>query len=216
MTDEEYLAHKQEVKWAIEALRTGVVRSFRSDGTPRTIIISTKTEMYGAQYRVDPSSPAGARLKIARSFGLDYLEREPEELIKGAGQHEQYFDALTEGLAILLETEHPIPTSARKWLANYLRGEVKPPKRKAGADSREWLHLSIASIISSLRDKGVKPTRGDAAKVHRSGCDIVAEVLREAGLEPTTFEGVKKVWLNKKFRPSALPNASRGSTQKRG
>jgi hypothetical protein len=38
-------------------------------------------------------------------------------------------------------------------------------------------------------------TRNDTSK-HVSACDAVAEALRQLGLKPLSFNGVKRIWLD--------------------
>lgn len=88
-----------------------------------------------------------------------------------------------------------LPTWARHWLSDYLEGKLVPPPRPRGALPKGGLHHLIGECIDLLVAGGMVGVRNDATE-RRSACDVLAEALGQAGLQPATFEGVKRVYLS--------------------
>lgn len=102
--------------------------------------------------------------------------------------------ALELGCAQYIRNLPDLPTWARQWLANYLEGKLDPPPRPRGALPKGGLHHVICECIELLVAGGMVGARNDATE-RRSACDVLAEALRQAGLQPATFEGVKRIYL---------------------
>ena len=106
-----------------------------------------------------------------------------------------HFDALRFGVADKIEkgaSLHPLMT---KWLTDYLKGVVVPPKSRSGRGEADGLHHLITRAVDNLKELGMSATRNDVSP-STSACDAVAKALSELGLSPTTFEGVKRIWNN--------------------
>jgi hypothetical protein len=105
------------------------------------------------------------------------------------------FDRLRLGIAHLLEQGEELPPEALTWLVRHLRGEVTRPKAGSGAKTQVFLHTQICTAVLTLvHEYGMKATRNDSSEA-TSACDAVADALAELGLKPTTFHGVKRIWL---------------------
>ena len=132
---------------------------------------------------------------MATAMGVKMLRNEPARLVAWAETDAGGFDALRLGIARSLEQGEELHPEALKWLLQHLRGEVNRPKARAGAKSGFWLHSLIWMAVGTRVLDGMKATRNDASEP-TSACDAVAEALVELGLEPTTFYGVKRIWLH--------------------
>lgn len=75
------------------------------------------------------------------------------------------------------------------------RSIQRPGRTKLKLD---FLHHQWYRLVVMLKDQGMQPTRNDASDPH-SGCDIVAEVVRDMGY-PADYRNVKRVYneINKK------------------
>lgn len=99
-----------------------------------------------------------------------------------------------------------MPTEARDWLLKVLRDEIQRPKAKAGRKPKDWTYVLIWAAILSRVNEGMVATRNDASEP-TSACDAVAKALAELNLTPSTFDGVKRIWL--RIEKSSLPAFSR-------
>ena len=139
--------------------------------------------------------PASLEKTIQTLTGRHYLGTDPAALLERSKVDSFYFDALKLSIAAVLdEPEGDLPPAVRTWLASFLRGEVSPPKRSVGRKSEGRVHYQIWQAIQMLVEQGMNATRNDATHHAESACDAVAKALKELGLEPTTFAGVKRVW----------------------
>lgn len=132
----------------------------------------------------------------ARSLGWRLLNTDPDSLLSLSGTSLDHFDALREVTALMIKKGEfdELPTDYQYWVGKYLIGEVDRPKSRAGRPQSFGLHYVIKLTISILLAKGMTATRNDASEPV-SACDAVADALAELGLEPTTFEAVKRIWL---------------------
>ena len=88
----------------------------------------------------------------------------------------------------------PIPEDYRELAASFVIGENSGPPQKSGSKSGRHRHAKIVSAVKMLCEYGMTATRNDASSNKDSACDAVAEALRELGLRPITFKGVKDIW----------------------
>lgn len=128
------------------------------------------------------------------SMGARMLRNDPAWLFRWAEGSATGFDATKLAIAHALELGEPLPTEALEWIVQYLRGKVNRPKAKSGRKSEYWFHALIWLAVGSLANDGMTATRNDESPA-TSACDAVANALAELGLEPTTFHGVKRIWL---------------------
>lgn len=135
---------------------------------------------------------------------LGYYEQQmlndPESFLAVANTHEG-FKTVCLTISGALEKGEKLPPSVNEWLADYLRGGLEEPKRKAGRPTQALIPLWIVSAVNSCVTSEMKATRNDVSEP-MSACDAVAEALENLGLEPTTYEGVKRVWLQSKNKYS--------------
>lgn len=103
--------------------------------------------------------------------------------------------ALELGCAVYLRNAMDLPPWASDWLADKLEGKVPRPPRPRGALSRSGLHYLICECIEALIAAGMIGARNEATE-QRSACDVLAEALRQVGLQPSTFEGVKRIYFS--------------------
>ena len=128
--------------------------------------------------------------------GAAMLRNNTAQLLALAEVHEGSFDVLRFGIAHSLEQGEVLPSEALTWLVRHLRGEVTRPKAGAGAKKQVFLHTQIwVAVLTLVHEYRMKATRNDASEA-TSACDAVADALAELGLKPTTFHGVKRIWLN--------------------
>lgn len=128
-------------------------------------------------------------------LGAAMLRKQPSELVEWASSDSDGWNALSLGVAEALEMGRTIPTEAREWLVLVLRGKANKPHCKVGRHSASGLHNAIYIAVYARVHEGMKATRNDASPPV-SACDAVADALAELGLNPTTYYGVKRVWLN--------------------
>lgn len=69
------------------------------------------------------------------------------------------------------------------------------PSKPRGAPKKSALHRLVCIFIDNLVDAGWKALRNDASE-ETSACDVLALALRNSGLQPTTFDGVKRIYLD--------------------
>lgn len=130
----------------------------------------------------------------ALSMGLSMLRHQTARLLSWAEADAGGFDALRLGVAYSIEKGEELPPDVLQWLVRHLRGELSRPKARAGAKTEFWLHSLIWMAVRSRVLDGMNATRNDASEA-TSACDAVAEALADLGLHPTTFYGVKRIWL---------------------
>lgn len=130
----------------------------------------------------------------------DLQQSNPEEFLATATDYAG-FHAVRVSIANALNDGEQLPPLILEWLISYLRGDLEEPKKRAGRPQNPLSPISIFLAVKECVGEGMNPTRNDASEP-TSACDAVAEALANLGLEPTTYEGVKRVWLkkNKKFR----------------
>jgi hypothetical protein len=106
-----------------------------------------------------------------------------------------HYDTLRHAFAQRIEDGEPIPSEFRQLASAIMSGERSKPKRTSGAKEVHFLHSRIVWAVDLLIQSGLTATRNDTSK-HVSACDAVAEALRQLGLKPLSFNGVKRIWLD--------------------
>ena len=150
---------------------------------------------------LDETDPVASANAFAGRLGAIYLrdEKRSAQLLRDAESDWQAFNVLRLGLALLLEHDKlEMRPEVRDWLSRYLRGEISAPAKKAGRKQKTGPHNVIEFCVSLLVDNGMNATRSDATRPPESACDAVAKALAELGMEPTTFEAVKRIYLDRK------------------
>ena len=128
--------------------------------------------------------------------GAAMLRNNTARLLALAEVHEGSFDVLRLGIAHSLEQGEELPPEALTWLVRHLRGEVTRPNARSGAKTQAFLQAQIwVAVLTLVEVYRMKATRNDASEA-TSACDAVADALAELGLKPTTFHGVKRIWLH--------------------
>lgn len=156
------------------------------------------------------------RDELAEHFGDDFmllvmgsrlLRNDLAWLLAWAEGSPNGFDATKLAIAYALERGEELPPEAQAWLVQYLRGQVHRPNDRRGRKDEYWLHSVIWIAVGNLVSEGMKATRNDTSEP-RSGCDAVAHALAGLGLKPTTFHGVKRIWLEWEKRKGSTIEAT--------
>jgi hypothetical protein len=147
---------------------------------------------------------AGRNMANARDFdemhmevlGAAMLRKRLQDLIAWSKTDAEGFDTLRLGIAasLLYHPNEKLPPEAQEWLGKFLRGKVKRPKAKAGRGHESGINHLIWVMVGMLQQNGMKATRNDVSDP-LSACDAVAQALEELELTPTTFHGVKRIWM---------------------
>lgn len=129
------------------------------------------------------------------SRGRDMLASDPQTLLKDARLKADAFDALRFAIACKIERNEPLPEPVKAWAASFLRGEIDAPVKEAGTRTSSGKQCAILKVIDDLvKYGGLTASRNEAAKIKESACDAVAAALSSLHMEPTTFEGVRDLW----------------------
>lgn len=102
--------------------------------------------------------------------------------------------AMALGCAWWLRTGNDLPDWAAIWLADFLEGRVIAPSPPRGAPSMKSLHQVICPLIEGLVKGGWTALRNDETDT-KCACDVFAAALKDCGLQPATYEGVKRVFV---------------------
>lgn len=147
--------------------------------------------------KIRPSlfEPDGLERAHDLEHGQYALTNDDTSMVSRAGSEYRVYRALSLGCAAYVRDGIPLPNWARQWLADHLEGRIVCPSRKRGAPSMKGLHPFICQRIEDLEKAGWSTSRNDETQTI-CACDVLAEALAQAGLNPTTFEGVKHVWVN--------------------
>jgi len=152
---------------------------------------------------VDETDPVASANAFAGRLGAIYLrdEKRSAQLLRDAETDWQAFNVLRHGLALLLEHDKlEMRPEVRDWLSRYLRGEVSAPAG-AGRKRNVGPHNVIEFCVSMLVDQGMNAMRNDESKREshpESACDAVAEALVELDKKPTTYNAVKRIYLDRR------------------
>ncbi len=106
------------------------------------------------------------------------------------------FDVACSYASFYLDPHIEMPEVVRLFISAVLRGEFKRPSAKRGTKdytflARDW---TLCEAINVGAQFGLVATRNDVSDGF-SGCDVVAQYLSDRGLSPSTFAGVKRIWL---------------------
>lgn len=143
---------------------------------------------------VDPEDwNAPMYLDHATITGVRLLRSNPNQFITDAQIVREVWDMLAASVAWYSDHNKALPEPARRWLAQFLKGDIQPPKARAGAPVKTDLHNAIAHAVWSLQAKGLTPTRNDAS-AEISGCDAVAKALQNLKLSTRSYKSVKGIW----------------------
>ncbi len=105
------------------------------------------------------------------------------------------FDALKDLAFDDLKREGMPNWALRQWLASDPQRPKGRKRRKAKMDLRD---AALAHLIDSARILGFAPTKNDASQSKRSGCEVVSEALRVAGLPSPGIPALKDIWRRRK------------------
>jgi hypothetical protein len=103
------------------------------------------------------------------------------------------FDTIIATFAEHLENGIELHPIASRWLAKYLRGEIRrptPPKRPSRTGRRDHI---FSCAIEGLRRMGLPPTRGESSKSN-CGCEVVAKAAGKMGIASISYGATKKIW----------------------
>jgi hypothetical protein len=105
------------------------------------------------------------------------------------------FDASCRIVASLLAAGATLRPGLAEFSASVISGLATRPKHH-GRHSREIAlrDTGICFLINMVMSRGFKATRFEDTGHKNSACDIVAEALAAAGLNPTRYETLKQVW----------------------
>ena len=159
-----------------------------------TVAAAKKLISSSRNLRHDWTTPDGFMRQYLENLGVSMLGKNPSEMIDLSSVHSDTFLALLLGLAYELENGRNIPAEARLWLAQYLRGEIKPPNQKRGRKNNPGLEVLIYFAVEGGVGRGLTATRNDATKQNHSACDAVARALGEMRLPYANFDSVKDIW----------------------
>lgn len=126
--------------------------------------------------------------------GLQALLTDGSMILARAETDWRAYRALELGCARYLRNSQSLPAWANRWLIDKLERRNQPPARPRGALSKGGLHQVICECIDELVNVGMVGVRNDAT-LQRSACDVLAAALKDLGLQPSTFEGVKRIYI---------------------
>jgi hypothetical protein len=106
------------------------------------------------------------------------------------------YDVLCIFIATSLQNDAAPPEHYRQFAAEVLLGERKRPEATKGPKryKNAGRDRIVVRAIELGQKLGLVATRNDVSEP-TSCCDLVAECLLEQGLSPTTYAGVKRIWL---------------------
>lgn len=143
----------------------------------------------------EPFQPDGLEKVDDLDAGLRALMSDGSELVSRSRTDWRAYRALELGCARYIRNSLDLPQWASEWVADNLEGKTPRPARPKGPPSKGGLHQVICECIETLIAQGMIGVRNDATE-RRSACDVLAEALSQVGLQPSTFEGVKRVFLS--------------------
>lgn len=130
-------------------------------------------------------------MSLAHDFSI-------EERVKAAQNDPIAFDVACKYGGIYVNTGEVMPPVLRKFIYDVLTQRITRPSEKRGGNPFEHLrrNQTIIEAIEIGQHYGLQATRNDASE-EVSGCDIVAAQLRDMELSPSTFAGVKRIWMRR-------------------
>lgn len=131
----------------------------------------------------------------ARDLGLQALFSGRRSLAEEASSDFDAHRAMALGCERYIRNGLQLPEWAQEWVADFLEGKVAAPSKPSGRPSKKMLHSMICEAIDELVGANWKATRNDETKT-TAACDVLAEALKKTGLQPSSFEGVKRIYLD--------------------
>ena len=133
---------------------------------------------------------------------LMFLKTDPDRILEIAQQDKQAAETVLKACATFIGSEAVLPEEAKITIAKLML-RYEDYKKAAGSKSRfkqHPLNILVIFMLRGLTQKyGITPTRGDETSTQFAGCDIAAQACLNNGVErPTTYEGVKTVWMNRR------------------
>lgn len=125
--------------------------------------------------------------KMALKFGF-------KELAELAATDFLSHRAMALGCASALLNGDELPDWAVLWLADFLEGKQTVPSAPRGVRSLKSLHHTVCILVDSLVEAGWTALRNDETEIE-CACDVLAAALKQSGLQPATFEGVKRLYV---------------------
>lgn len=184
----------------VDAARAGkreaflIVREIAAESIARNRTLPMLRNVYIAallRSTLAPRSPKDRR--FVRRYGANHI------LISGLllTASNRSRDALIREVAIeLFSTSQPLPCPLNDYIGALLREEVKPPSPRPEHETTWYRDLFIVRAIRRLEVAGVPPTRMRDGKHRRSGCDAVAEALKELG-ERCHYDRAEQIWVRR-------------------
>lgn len=114
-------------------------------------------------------------------------------------------EALCRATATCLRQGRTMPQQLSEWAAQaILNPESRPARphifKKAWPGEATARNIRIYDAVCALQSHGVMPTHNDASPGGTSGCDAVAEALRQAGSNVRSYRTVLKIYADVKGR----------------
>ena len=133
---------------------------------------------------------------------LMFLKTDPDRILEIAQQDKQAAEIVLKACATFIGSEAVMSEEAKITIAKLML-RYEDYKKAAGSKSRFKQHpinILVIFMLRGLKQKyGISPTRGDETSTPFAGCDIAAQACLNNGIErPTTYEGVKTVWMNRR------------------
>jgi|GEM_PF-2278989 hypothetical protein len=133
---------------------------------------------------------------------LMFLKTDPDRILEIAQQDKQAAETVLKACATFIGSAAVMSEEAKLAIAKLML-RYEDYKKAAGSKSRFKQHpinILVIFMLRGLTQKyGIAPTRGDETSTQFAGCDIAAQACLNNGLErPTTYEGVKTVWMNRR------------------
>ena len=133
---------------------------------------------------------------------LMFLKTDPDRILEIAQQDKQAAETVLKACATFIGSAAVMSEEAKLAIAKLML-RYEDYKKAAGSKSRFKQHpinILVIFMLRGLTQKyGIAPTRGDETSTQFAGCDIVAQACLNNGVErPTTYEGVKTVWMNRR------------------
>lgn len=141
--------------------------------------------------RLSPDSVRNSYLQIR---GFRQLTENPQQLIEQSIRDCDAFDALRFGIAKTIYLEQALPAIARAWLARYLQGQIEEPIRRDGRRRNPDKEAMIYIAVRTIAEDGL-PIYRKHSNSNSSVLEAVAAALRHLGLTPTSYDGVKRIYL---------------------
>ena len=133
---------------------------------------------------------------------LMFLKTDPDRILEIAQQDKQATETVLKACGNFIGSAAVMSEEAKTTIAKLML-RYEDYKKAAGSKSRfkqHPLNILVIFMLRGLTQKyGIAPTRGDETSTQFAGCDIAAQACLNNGVKrPTTYEGVKTVWMNRR------------------